>query len=170
MTDTTDRTPLTNEDIAYWCEAVAEPANSQTTRDAIARLAEVNNPGLMLRVAADLWLSNPGALSLKDLDELEYLEIVLAYPQVVGELPDDADRVARQMRESLLSRWGSKAEAATELIDNCLGEQWLADMKIDRHRLTDEDIEMVERDATGGHGVSIIDTDDGWHVIVDCTL
>lgn len=108
---------------------------------------------------------------LRNLDELEYLEIVLAYPQVVGELPNDPDRVAREMRESLLSRWGSKAEAATDLIDNCLGEDWLATAQIaDRHRLTDDDIEQIERDATGANGVSIMDTDDGWYVIVDCTV
>jgi hypothetical protein len=168
---TAPRCPLTDEDIAYWCETVAEKADSQTTRDAIARLAEVKNPGLVLRVAADLWQDNPDPSSLRDLDELEYLEIVLAYPQVVGELPNDVDRVAREMRQSLLSRWSSRAEAATDLIENCLGEDWLANARIaDRHRLTDDDIEQVERDATGANGVSIAETDDGWFLIIDCTV
>jgi hypothetical protein len=170
MTGTTERIPLTDEDIAYWCETVAEDADSQTTRDAIARLAEVDNPGLALRVAAELWLSNPDALSLKDLDELEYLEIVLAVREAWS-LPTDVNRAAAQLREGLLSRWGSKAEAATDVLDNCLGEDYLVNARIaDRHRLTHDDIEQIDSDATGANGVSIVDTDDGWYLVLDCTL
>lgn len=169
MSDTTERIPLTDEDIAYWCEAVAEPANSQTTRDAVARLAEVGNPGFVLRVAAELWLSNPDALSLQQLDELEYLEIVLAVREAWS-LPAEVHRAATQLREKVLSRWGSKAEAAADVLENCLGEGYLVNAGIaDRYRLTHDDIEQIDRDATGGNGVSIIDTDDGWYLVLDCT-
>lgn len=159
-----------SEDVAYWCETVAEKADSPITLDAIARVTGQDKPGLLLRVAADLYQDNPEASSLYGLDEMEYLDIVLAARQVQGEYPDDPDKVARDLRESLLSRWNTKAEAATELIDNCLGDQWVTNMQVNRHRLTDEDIEAVERDATGDRGVSIAETDDGWYVIVDCTI
>lgn len=157
------------EDVAYWCETVAAAPDTDATREAIERVTGLENPGLLLRVAAELWLSNPDALSLKDLDELEYLDIVLAVRQA-WTLPAEVHRAASQLREKVLSRWGSKAEAATDVLENCLGEGYLVNAGIaDRHRLTADDVEQIDRDATGGSGVSIIDTDDGWHLVFDCT-
>lgn len=153
-----------------WTDLTAYTPEEDDTRHAVELVTGHTKPDVLLTVAADLYSTNPDAAELRGLDPLDYVDVVIGMAQAEAMDIGDARRAARQLRTSLMTRVGSRADAATFIWER-LGAEAQANMGVaDPKRLTSEDMNAIEAYATGADGVGVAETNDGYWLVYDETV